>query len=73
MYKAIEVDRENLTIMGVQFNDIHSLETTAQAIGTNMFEGLEPTKELIQLYVDWKLGIVAEKDFIKNLSEIYGR
>jgi putative transcriptional regulator len=73
MYKTIEVDRENLTIMGVQFNDIHSLENTAQAIGTNMFEGLEPTKELIQLYVDWKLGIVAEKDFIKNLSEIYGR
>jgi hypothetical protein len=73
MYKAIEVDREKLTIMGVKFSDINSLENTAQALGTNMFEGLEPTKELLQLYVDWKSGNVAEKDFVRNLYEIYGR
>ena len=59
MYRTIEIDRKNLTIMGVQFSDLKTLEITANAIGTNMFEGFEPTKELIQLYVDWKNGSVS--------------
>ena len=47
MYKVIDIDRVNLTIMGVKFTALKSLENTANAIGTNMFEGFEPTKELI--------------------------
>ena len=73
MYKTIDIDRENLTIMGVQFSNLKSLENTANAIGTNMFEGFEPTKELIQLYVDWKIGSVSEKDFVIKLYAIYGK
>jgi putative transcriptional regulator len=73
MYKTIDIDRKNLTIMGVKFSDIKTLENTANAIGTNMFEGFEPTKELIQLYVDWKSGIVSEKDFLIKLYSIYGK
>ena len=73
MYKTIDVDRKNLTIMGVKFSNIISLEKTANAIGTNMFEGFEPTKELIQLYVDWKIGSVSEKDFLIKLYSIYGK
>ena len=73
MYKTIDIDRENLTIMGVQFSNLKSLENTANAIGTNMFEGFEPTKELIQLYVDWKIGNVSEKDFLIKLYAIYGK
>ncbi len=73
MYKTIDIDRKNLTIMGVRFSDIKTLENTANAIGTNMFEGFEPTKELIQLYVDWKSGIVSEKDFLSKLYHIYGK
>ncbi len=73
MYKSIDIDRKNLTIMGVQFSDITTLENTANAIGTNMFEGFEPTKELIQLYVDWKSSIVSEKDFLLKLYKIYGK
>jgi len=73
MYKTIDIDRKNLTIMGVQFSDITTLENTANAIGTNMFEGFEPTKELIQLYVDWKSSIVSEKDFLLKLYTIYGK
>jgi vacuolar-type H+-ATPase subunit D/Vma8 len=52
MYKPIEINRDNLTIMGVKFPNIKALESTANALGTNMFEGFEPTKELIQLYLD---------------------
>jgi putative transcriptional regulator len=73
MYKSIDIDREKLTIMGVQFSDITSLESAANAIGTNMFEGFEPTRELIQLYVDWKAGKVSEADFLAKLYSIYGK
>jgi putative transcriptional regulator len=73
MYKSIELDRHNLTIMGVKFSDIRTLENTANAIGTNMFEGFEPTTELIQFYVDWKAGLISEPDFLKRLYSIYGK
>jgi hypothetical protein len=73
MYKTIDIDRKNLTILGVKFSDLKTLESTANAIGTNMFEGFEPTKELIQLYVDWKTGIISETDFLAKLYTIYGK
>lgn len=73
MYKSIDIDRQNFTLMGVQFADLKTLESVANAIGTNMFEGFEPTKELIQLYVDWKTGIISEADFLVKLYAIYGK
>ena len=73
MYEVIDIDRVNLTIMGVKFTDLKSLENTANAIGTNMFEGFEPTKELIQLYVDWKKGIISEANLLVNLYNICGK
>ncbi len=73
MYKTIEVDRENLTIMGVKFNGLQSLENASNAIGTNMFEGFEPSKELIQLYVDWKYGKIEEIEFINTIYKFNGR
>ena len=73
MYKELDIDRENLTILGVEFSDIDSLEKTANAIGSNMFEGFEPTPELIQLYVDWKKNIISENNFLFRLSSIYGK
>ena len=73
MYKTIEVDKEKLTLMEVQFPNIKSLESTANALGTNMFEGLEPTKELIQIYLDWKNGDLNESDFLTRLYSLYGK
>jgi hypothetical protein len=72
MYKTIDIDRKNLTLMGVKFSDLKTLESTANAIGTNMFEGFEPTRELIQLYVDWKSGIIPESELLTKLYTIYG-
>ena len=72
MYREIDIDRENLTLMGVQFPSIAALESTANAIGSNMFEGFEPTKELVQLYVDWKMGSLSESDFLTALHAISG-
>lgn len=73
MYKTIEIDRKNLTIMGVKFSDLKTLESTANAIGTNMFEGFEPTQELIQLYKEWKTGMISEAQFLTKLHNIYGK
>ena len=73
MYKIIDIDRVNLTIMGVKFADLKSLENTANAFGTNMFEGFEPTKEIIQLYVDWKKGTMSETNLLANLYNICGK
>lgn len=73
MYKTIDIDRKNLTLMGVKFTDLKTLENTANAIGTNMFEGFEPTKELVLLYVDWKTGVISDTDLLKKLYTIYGK
>ncbi|MEY3984240.1 MAG: hypothetical protein RL160_1799 [Bacteroidota bacterium] len=73
MYREIEIDRINLTIMGVKFPSLEALESTANAIGSNMFEGFEPSKELVQLYVDWKTGSVSESNFLNQLYERIGR
>lgn len=73
MYKSIDIDRKNLTLMGVKFSDLRTLENTANAIGSNMFEGFEPTKELVQLYVDWKAGIISESGLLTKLHSFYGK
>ena len=73
MYKTLEIDRKNLTIMGVKFADLKTLESTANAMGTNMFEGFEPTKELIQIYVDWKSGLINEALLLHRLQTMYGK
>ncbi len=69
MYKAIQIDRENLTIMGVVFPDIETLNSTANAIGSNMFEGFEPTKKLIQIYLDLKTGKITDSQLLTKLKE----
>ena len=73
MYNVIEIDRENLTLLGVKFSDLTKLENTANAIGSNMFEGFEPTTELIQLYVDWSSGTITDSELLIKLYAIHGK
>ena len=70
MYRPIQIDRKNLTIMGVSFPDLATLDRTASAIGSNMFEGFEPTEKLIQLYLDHKTGKIGNNQLLVNLKEI---
>ena len=65
MYKAIDIDRKNLTLMGVHFPDLKTLESTANAIGSNMFEGYEPTPKGIALIRDYVIGEITFAEFIK--------
>lgn len=73
MFKTMDIDRKNLIFMGVKFSDLKTLENTANAIGTNMFEGFEPTKELVELYIEWKTGALSETDLLIKLHAIYGK
>ena len=73
MYRALDINRENLTIMGIEFPDLKSLESAANAIGSNMFEGFEPTSELVQLYIDLKDKLISDSDFLAQLYRLYGK
>jgi putative transcriptional regulator len=67
-YKPIEIDRQNLTIMGVRFSDLDKLNSAANAIGSNMFEGFEPTPRLIEIYRDYREGKISGSGFIEILK-----
>ncbi|MCL2009895.1 MAG: antitoxin VbhA family protein [Synergistaceae bacterium] len=73
VYKPIEIDRTNLTIMGVHFPDLETLDSTAGAIGSNMFEGFEPTKksvEIIRDYVMDKVTTIELAQMAKNKAYV---
>ena len=65
-YKPIDIDRKNLTILGVSFPDIETLNSTADAIGSNMFEGFEPTTKSVTIIRDY----VMDKITIIELAQI---
>lgn len=73
MYTPLDINRENLTIMGIEFPDLKSLESAANAIGSNMFEGFEPTSELVQLYIDLKNKLISDSDLILKLHSLHGK
>jgi putative transcriptional regulator len=67
-YKPIEIDRQNLTIMGIKFSDLDVLNSAANAIGSNMFEGFEPTPRLVEIYRDYREGKISGGGFIEMLK-----
>jgi len=69
MYKSIDIDRQRLTLMGVPFADLKTLENTANAIGSNMFEGYEPTPKGIALIRDYVMGKITFAEFVKSAKE----
>jgi putative transcriptional regulator len=69
MYKPIELNRENLTLMGVPFPDLETLESAANGIGTNMFEGYEPTPNGIALIRDYMIGKITFVELVKAAKE----
>jgi putative transcriptional regulator len=64
-YKPIEVDRQNLTIMGIRFSDLDTLNSAANAIGSNMFEGFEPTAKSIEIIRDYLSKKITLEQLIK--------
>jgi putative transcriptional regulator len=68
-YKPIKIDRQNLTIMGVRFPNLDMLNSAANAIGSNMFEGFEPTPRLIEIYRDYRAGKISGDGFLEMLKD----
>lgn len=69
MFNTIDVDRNKLTIMGVKFSDLKTLESTANAIGSNMFEGFKPTPKGIEIIRDYVIGKITLTELIKFAKE----
>ena len=64
MFQPIEIDRTNLTLMGVQFSDLKTLEGTANALGSNMFEGFNPTPKGIEIIRDYVIGKISLNELV---------
>jgi putative transcriptional regulator len=65
MFNTIEIDRNNLTIMGVKFSDVKTLESTANALGSNMFEGFKPTPKGVEIIRDYVIGKISLSELVK--------
>ena len=73
MYTPLDINREKLTIMGIEFPDLKSLESAANAIGSNMFEGFEPTAkgiEIIRDYLNGKISLAELVSFAKERAYV---
>jgi len=66
MYKPIPIDRKKLTILGVQFPDLATLDSAANAIGSNMFEGFEPTENTVALIRDYITNKITFSQFVET-------
>ncbi|NUO00084.1 MAG: antitoxin VbhA family protein [Saprospiraceae bacterium] len=64
MFHSIEVDRNKLTIMRVEFSDLKTLESTANALGSNMFEGYTPTAKGIEIICDYVMGKITLNELV---------
>ncbi len=69
MFKTIEIDRHKLTILGVKFPDLKTFEITVNAIGSNMFEGFEPTPKGVEVIRDYVIGIISLTELKKAVRE----
>ena len=64
MYNTIDIGRNNLTIMGVKFSDLKTLENTANALGSNMFEGFIPNPKGIEIIRDYVTGKISLNELV---------
>jgi putative transcriptional regulator len=64
-YKPITINRQDLTIMGVHFPDLDALNSAANAIGSNMFEGFEPTVKSVTIIRDYLLDKITLAELIQ--------
>jgi hypothetical protein len=65
-FNPVPINRENLTFCGITFPDLETLDKTANAIGSNMFEGFEPTSKSVEIIRDY----VTDKITIPELIHI---
>ena len=55
--------------MGVKFSDLETLESTANALGSNMFEGFNPTPKGIEIIRDYVNGKISLSELVTFANE----
>jgi len=68
-FNPVLINRENLTFYGVKFSDIETLNKTANAIGSNMFEGFEPTQRGVEIIRDYVMDKITLSELIHIVKE----
>jgi putative transcriptional regulator len=68
-YKPVEIDRENLTIMGVNFSSVSNFDAAINALGTVMFEGFDPTPKSMEIIRDYLSDKITLGQLIKMTKE----
>jgi putative transcriptional regulator len=68
-FNPVLINRENLTFCGVTFPDVETLDKTANAIGSNMFEGFEPTQKGVEIIRDYVLDKITISELIHIVKE----
>lgn len=63
----IQFDRQALTIYGVKFPDLDTLNSVATAIASQMYEGFAPTQKLIEVYRDYRIGKINHTELAKHI------
>ena len=68
-FRPILIDSENLTFCDASFPDLETLHKTAKAIGSNMFEGFEPTKKSVEIIRDYVMDKITLSELINMVKE----
>lgn len=55
--------------MGVKFSDLRTLESTANALGSNMFEGFQPTPKGVEIIRDYVTGKISLNELVTLAKE----
>jgi len=68
-FNPVPINRENLTFCGITFPDVETLNKTANAIGSNMFEGFEPTSKSVEIIRDYVMDKITINELIHIVKE----
>jgi len=68
-FNPVPINRENLTFCGVTFPDVETLNKTANAIGSNMFEEFEPTSKSVEIIRDYVMDKITIPELIHIAKE----
>lgn len=69
MFTTIAINRTKLTIIGIKFSDPVTLESTANALGSNMFAGFNPTPKEIEIIRDYVNGKISLSELVAVANE----
>ena len=66
--KNINLDRRAPTIAGVKFPNAAALKSAASALASQMYEGFEPTPQLIAVYRDYRFVKIPNDQLIAQIK-----